>query len=51
MLFRSYTFMTEQDKYRIRDILKYTKSEATMMAFDGEGRLRPAAELAAEEEG
>ncbi|MBR2055370.1 MAG: DEAD/DEAH box helicase, partial [Clostridia bacterium] len=36
----AYTFMTDQDKYRIRDILKYTKSEATLMAFDDEGRLR-----------
>ena len=46
----AYTFMTEQDKYRIRDILKYTKSEATRMAFDEEGRLRPAAELEAEQD-
>ena len=46
----AYTFMTEQDKYRIRDILKYTKSEATLMAFDEDRRLRPAAELAAEAE-
>jgi len=47
----AYTFMTEQDKYRIRDILKYTKSEATVMAFDDEGRLRPAADIAAQQEG
>ena len=46
----AYTFMTDQDKYRIRDILKYTKSEATLMAFDDQGKLRPAAELEAEEE-
>ena len=46
----AYTFMTDQDKYRIRDILKYTKSDATLMAFDDEGRLRPATELEAEEE-
>ncbi len=46
----AYTFMTEQDKYRIRDILKYTRSEATLMAFDEEGCLRPAAELETEEE-
>ena len=45
----AYTFMTEQDKYRIRDILKYTRSDATLMAFDEDRRLRPAAELAAEE--
>ena len=44
----AYTFMTDQDKYRIRDILKYTKSEATVMAFDDEGRLRPASELETE---
>ena len=42
--------MTDADKYRIRDILKYTKSEATEMAFDDEGRLRPAAELVQTEE-
>ncbi|MBR5524553.1 MAG: C-terminal helicase domain-containing protein, partial [Clostridia bacterium] len=47
----AYTFMTEQDKYRMRDILKYTRSEATVMAFDGERRLRPAAELTADEDG
>ena len=47
----AYTFMTEQDKYRIRDILKYTKSDATVMAFDDDGRLRPAADIAAEQEG
>ncbi len=46
----AYTFMTEQDKYRMRDILKYTKSEATRMAFDDQGRLRPADELEAEQE-
>ncbi len=46
----AYTFMTDQDKYRMRDILKYTKSEAVLMAFDDEGVLRPAAELEAEEE-
>ncbi len=46
----AYTFMTDSDKYRIRDILKYTRSEATRMAFDEDGRLRPAAELEAEQE-
>ena len=46
----AYTFMTEQDKYRIRDILKYTKSDATVMAFDDEGILRPAADIAAQQE-
>ena len=46
----AYTFMTDQDKYRVRDILKYTKSEATVMAFDDQGCLRPATELEAEEE-
>lgn len=46
----AYTFMTDSDKYRIRDILKYTRSEATRMAFDEDGRLRPAAELEQEQE-
>ena len=46
----AYTFMTDSDKYRIRDILKYTRSEATRMAFDDEGRLRSAADLEAEQE-
>ncbi len=37
----AYTFMTAEDKFRIRDILKYTRSEATRMAFDDERRLVP----------
>lgn len=41
----AYTFVTDGDKFRMRDILKYTRSEATMMAFDEQGRLRPAQEL------
>ncbi len=41
----AYTFITDADKYRMRDILKYTRSEAVEMAFDREGRLCPAAEL------
>ena len=46
----AYTFMGDTDRYRIRDILKYTKSDATEMAFDDTGRLRPAAELVSDEE-
>ena len=37
----AYTFMTEEDKFRIRDILKYTRSEATRMVFDDRRRLIP----------
>lgn len=37
----AYTFYTDSDRYRLRDILKYTRSEATRMAFDGQGRLVP----------
>ncbi len=44
----AYTFMTDADRYRMRDILKYTRSEATVMAFDDAGLLRPASELEAE---
>ena len=46
----AYTFVTDADKFRVRDILKYTRSDATLMGFDDRGRLVPAAELAAEEE-
>ena len=45
----AYTFVTDADKFRVRDILKYTRSDATLMGFDDNGRLVPAAELAAEE--
>lgn len=38
----AYTFYTEGDRYRIRDILKYTRSEATAMRFDENRRLVPA---------
>ena len=41
----AYTFVTDGDTFRIRDILKYTRSEATQMAFDDERKLRPASEL------
>ncbi len=37
----AYTFMTDEDKFRIRDILKYTRSEATRMVFDDSRRLVP----------
>ena len=45
----AYTFATESDRFRMRDILKYTRSDATQMAFDENRRLRPAAELQPEE--
>ncbi len=38
----AYTFMTDADRFRIRDILKYTRSEATQMVFDEQRRLVPA---------
>ena len=41
----AYTFMTDADKYRVRDILKYTRSDATVMEFDDERHLRPKTEL------
>ena len=37
----AYTFMGEQDRFRVRDILKYTRSDATVMAFDDNRRLIP----------
>ncbi len=37
----AYTFMTAEDTFRIRDILKYTRSEATRMVFDDSRRLIP----------
>lgn len=40
----AYTFMTDGDKFRLRDILKYTRSDATMMTFDDERHLVPAVE-------
>ncbi len=46
----AYTFVTDSDKFRVRDILKYTRSDATLMGFDDEGRLVPAAALATEDE-
>ncbi len=38
----AYTFMGEGDRFRMRDILKYTRSEAQMMVFDEDRRLYPA---------
>ncbi len=38
----AYTFMTDGDRFRIRDILKYTRSEATQMVFDEQRHLVPA---------
>ncbi len=43
----AYTFFGDYDRPRLRDILKYTRSEATMMAFDQDRHLRPEAELQA----
>ncbi len=44
----AYTFFADSDKYRLRDILKYTRSTAMLMAFDEQHHLRPAEETAAE---
>ncbi len=46
----AYTFMGDSDRYRIRDILKYTRSEATVMGFDDARRLVPADTLTPAEE-
>ena len=43
----AYTFFGDYDRPRLRDILKYTRSEATVMAFDQDRHLRPEAELQA----
>ena len=40
----AYTFMTDTDKFRMRDILKYTRSEATAMTFDEHRQLIPLTE-------
>ncbi len=39
----AYTFMGDGDRFRMRDILKYTRSEATVMTFTEDRRLIPAA--------
>lgn len=44
----AYTFFGDHDRPRLRDILKYTRSEATVMALDQDRHLRPEAELQAE---
>ncbi len=46
----AYTFMGDSDRYRIRDIMKYTRSDAVLMAFDGNRKLVPAETLQAEED-
>ena len=46
----AYTFFGDSDRYRVRDILKYTRSEAEIMAFDDERRLVPAETLTPPEE-
>ncbi len=46
----AYTFITDADKFRMRDILKYTRSEATLMAYDSEHNLVPAATLSEADE-
>lgn len=38
----AYSFVTDSDRFRIRDILKYTRSEATVMSFDENRQLVPA---------
>lgn len=43
----AYTFFGDHDRPRLRDILKYTRSEATVMAFDQDRHLRPEAEVQA----
>ncbi len=40
----AYTFMTDTDKFRMRDILKYTRSDAVNMTFDDNRRLIPVPE-------
>ncbi|MBQ1950895.1 MAG: DEAD/DEAH box helicase [Clostridia bacterium] len=37
----AYTFMADADRFRIRDILKYTRSEAIPMTFDENRQLIP----------
>ncbi len=37
----AYTFMTDTDRFRMRDILKYTRSDAVAMTFDDDRRLIP----------
>ena len=37
----AYTFMTDTDRFRMRDILKYTRSVAVAMTFDDDRRLIP----------
>lgn len=38
----AYTFFTDADRFRLRDILKYTRSEATELRFDETRHLVPA---------
>lgn len=37
----AYTFMTDADRFRVRDILKYTRSQAIPMVFDEQRHLQP----------
>jgi ATP-dependent RNA helicase DeaD len=46
----AYTFMTDGEQFRMRDILKYTRSEATTMTFDDDRRLIPLAKTESDEE-
>ncbi len=46
----AYTFMADSDKFRMRDILKYTRSEATTMVFTDDRRLVPLADAVDEPE-
>ena len=45
----AYTFMGDSDRFRVRDILKYTKSDAVTMMFDDDRRLVPFVEKPEEE--
>ena len=45
----AYTFMGDSDRFRIRDILKYTKSDAITMTFDDNRQLVPVTDAEPEE--
>ena len=37
----AYTFYSEDERFRLRDIIKYTKSEVTPVTVDGQGKITP----------
>ncbi len=45
----AYTFMGDSDRFRIRDILKYTRSDAMTMTFDHNRQLVPVMDTVPEE--